>query len=111
MPNEPVSSDVVTPTEPDVTAAAPAPTEAVAAADDVLKVALTGNSALNTYTFNTPGVNWFYPFLPQTILGLAISGGVSTISGSIGSLTGWQGVNQAGNIFQNGQYNTTQRGF
>ena len=103
MPNEPVSSDVVTPPEPDLTSAPSVK------ANPLTAIVPSGTTALSGYTFNTPGVNWFYPFLPQQQLGLVVSGGISTISGI--AQTGWASVNQAGFVFQNGQYNTTQRGF
>jgi len=61
----------------------------------------SGNLSLNTTT------NFFYPFVPQTLN--------ATISGNVviwnTSASGFASQNNAGFVFQTGQYNTTQRGF
>jgi len=66
-----------------------------------------GGGNINAQT-NT-SANWFYPFLPQGILGITVTSGISTISGI--AQTGWASFNQAGFTFQNGQYNSRREGF
>lgn len=53
------------------------------------------------------GTVYYYPFQPQT--SNAVASG-NTYSYNVTS-SGWGSVNQAGNVFQNGQYNTSVRGF
>lgn len=68
-------------------------------------MAVVPSGALNSLTFLS--ANFFFPYLPQAS-NIVPSG--STYVYNISS-TGFASVNQAGNVFQGGQYNTTQRGF
>ena len=68
-------------------------------------MAVVPSGALNTLTYQS--ANFFFPFLAQAS-NIVPSG--NTYVYSITS-SGWASVNQGGNVFQNGQYNTTQRGF
>ena len=68
-------------------------------------MAVVPSGALNTLTFQS--ANFFFPFLPQA--STTVPSG-NTYVYNITS-TGFGSVNQGGNIFQNGQYNTTLRGF
>lgn len=63
------------------------------------------SGALNTQTWTSQ--QWFYPFLPQTFPG-AVSNGFATPTASG---NGWNGQNNNGFVFQNGQYNSRREGY
>jgi len=57
---------------------------------------------------NASGTNYYFPFLPQTSNYVTpTASGTWTFSGS---LSGWAAYNQAGNVFQNDQYNSKREG-
>ena len=73
------------------------------------------SGALSNQTFQS--LNWFYPFLVQTG---TVTPNAGTIVWPSAASTAWNysiqtvgyaSQNYAGLVFQNGQYNTTQRGF
>jgi len=81
-------------------APAPAPVEEVAVAAEPVGI-VTPNTAIENLTY--ANTNFFYPFLRQVYNPIGFNpnppGGP------------WAAVNNGGLVFQNGQYNTTQRGF
>jgi hypothetical protein len=85
---------------------AAAPVEETFVADsEPLKAVIPSGTVLSGTTYsNEP---WFNVWLPQTFAG-AVSGGYAkpSLSGN-----GWAGQNNTGFVFQNDQYNTTNRGF
>lgn len=68
-------------------------------------MAVVPSGALNSLTYQS--ANFFFPFLPQAS-NIVPSGNTYVYSTTS---SGWASVNQGGNVFQGGQYNTTQRGF
>ena len=68
-------------------------------------MAVVPSGALNTLTFLS--ANFFFPFLEQAS-NIVPSGNTYVYSTTS---SGWASVNNAGFTFQNGQYNTTLRGF
>ena len=90
----------------DKTEKAAAPVEETFVADSgSLKAVIPSGTVLSGTTYsNEP---WFNVWLPQTFPGAVVSGFASPVL----SGTGWAGQNNTGFVFQNYQYNTTNRGF
>jgi len=73
-------------------------------------MAIVPSGALNANTTT----NFYYPYVPQTLL-VTLSGVQNaTFSGTVPVATvtgtGWSSVNNAGFVFQTGQYNSKREG-